>query len=185
MSMKLSARLALVAGAAMLSACSTLGGGGDYGVSDYSLVRVHRVQVGDGSLSIRLAGEFHLALARMSENALLAHYLGEIVSRCSLILALYGRPHSSECAVSEHREILAALGKGDADTAMALMESHISSVEDRALLTAGKSPGPQLSSILSKYTGPVAARSSRPSPDPRPAATRPGARKAATATRGK
>lgn len=143
------------------------------------------LSVGDGSLSIRLAGEFHLALARMSENALLAHYLGEIVSRCSLILALYGRPHSSECAVSEHREILAALEKGDADRAVALMEEHISSVEDRALLTAGKSAGPQLSSILSRYTGPAAARSARPSPDRRPAATRPGSRKAATATRGK
>jgi hypothetical protein len=52
MSMKLSAKLALLAGAALMSACSSLGGGSEYGVSDYSLVRVHRVQVGDGSLSV-------------------------------------------------------------------------------------------------------------------------------------
>ncbi len=50
--MKLTAKLALVASAALLSACSSLGGGSEYGVSDYSLVRVHRVQVGDGSLSV-------------------------------------------------------------------------------------------------------------------------------------
>src|SRR5438046_7724307 len=39
------------AAALALSACSSLGGG-DYGFSDYSLVRVRRVQVGDGSLSV-------------------------------------------------------------------------------------------------------------------------------------
>ena len=49
--MKTTARLALIAGAAMLSACSSLGGS-EYGISDYSLVRVNRVQVGDGSLSV-------------------------------------------------------------------------------------------------------------------------------------
>lgn len=45
-------KLAIVAGAAALSACSSMGGGDEYGFSDYSLVRVHRVMVGDGSLSV-------------------------------------------------------------------------------------------------------------------------------------
>ncbi len=45
-------RLALVALAAIgLAACSTLGAG-EYGYSSYALVRVHRVNVGDGSLSV-------------------------------------------------------------------------------------------------------------------------------------
>jgi hypothetical protein len=42
---------AVLFAALALSACSSLGGG-EYGFSDYSLVRVHRVQVGDGSLSV-------------------------------------------------------------------------------------------------------------------------------------
>ena len=41
----------LLAAAAGLSACSTLGGEG-FGYSDYSLVRVHDVSVGDGSLIV-------------------------------------------------------------------------------------------------------------------------------------
>jgi hypothetical protein len=45
-------KLALLAAAIPLAACSTLGGGGDYGFSDYTLVRVHRVNVGDGGLSV-------------------------------------------------------------------------------------------------------------------------------------
>jgi len=41
----------LAAAAMSLSACSTLGGS-EYGVSNYALVRVQRLQVGDGSLSV-------------------------------------------------------------------------------------------------------------------------------------
>jgi hypothetical protein len=49
--MKLPSRLAVVAAAASLGACSSIGTG-EYGFSDYALVRVHRVNVGDGSLSV-------------------------------------------------------------------------------------------------------------------------------------
>jgi hypothetical protein len=45
-------KLALAALSALgLSACSSLGAG-EYGYSSYALVRVHRVNVGDGSLSV-------------------------------------------------------------------------------------------------------------------------------------
>jgi DNA-binding GntR family transcriptional regulator len=66
-------------------------------------------KAGEARVSIRLAGEFHIRLGEMAGNGLLRRYLGEVVSRCSLILALYGRPHSADCAVNEHREIVAAL----------------------------------------------------------------------------
>ena len=41
----------LAAVGSLCAACSSIGGGG-YGFSDYALVRVHRVNVGDGSLSV-------------------------------------------------------------------------------------------------------------------------------------
>jgi hypothetical protein len=44
-------KFATFAAALALSACSSLGGG-DYGFSDYSLIRAQRVNVGDGSLSV-------------------------------------------------------------------------------------------------------------------------------------
>lgn len=88
----------------------------------------------DGPESIRLAGEFHIKLAEMTGNALLLRYVLEVSSRCSLILAIYGRPHSSECAVSEHRQIIEALRAGDAAQAAALMDHHLQAVATRALL---------------------------------------------------
>jgi DNA-binding GntR family transcriptional regulator len=57
---------------------------------------------GQPAASARLAGEFHIVLAELAGNALLARYTSEVVSRCSLILAVHGRPHSSECAVAAH-----------------------------------------------------------------------------------
>ena len=63
-------------------------------------------------LSIRLATEFHILLAEMTGSSVLARYVSEVSSRCGLILALYSRPHSSECAVNEHHAVIAALGLG-------------------------------------------------------------------------
>ncbi len=88
----------------------------------------------NGPESIRLAGDFHTILSEMTGNALLDRYVREVCSRCSLILALYGRPHSSECAVNEHRQLVDALRQGDANQAMALMDRHLQDVAARAAL---------------------------------------------------
>src|SRR4051794_14589924 len=48
--MKSLIKFAFLAAAAPLTACSSLGG--EYGISDYTLVRVHRVSVGDGGMSV-------------------------------------------------------------------------------------------------------------------------------------
>jgi DNA-binding GntR family transcriptional regulator len=108
-------------------------------------------KAGEARVSIRLAGEFHIKLGEMSGNGLLRRYLGEVVSRCSLILALYGRPHSADCAVNEHREIVAALRGRNADAAIAVMDHHLGSVEHRALLDQGRDAQFDLGAVLSRY----------------------------------
>jgi len=108
-------------------------------------------QMGQARVSIRLAGEFHIKLGEMAGNSLLRRYLSEVVSRCSLILALYGRPHSADCAVSEHREIVAALRARNAEAALKVMEHHLGSVEQRALLDQGREAGFDLGTVLSRY----------------------------------
>lgn len=45
------ARLSLLWAALPLAACSSLGAG-EYGIGDYNLVRVHRVEVGDGGMTV-------------------------------------------------------------------------------------------------------------------------------------
>ncbi|MCW6507934.1 GntR family transcriptional regulator [Lichenifustis flavocetrariae] len=121
-------------------------------VRDEEAARARR----DDRLSIRLAGEFHTLLAGMSGNAVLERALTELVTRCSLILALYGRPHSSECAVSEHSQIIGALRGKDTDAAVRLMEEHVGSVEQRALSDV-PGPGVSLGAVLARYAASDAA----------------------------
>ena len=105
----------------------------------------------DEPLSIRLATEFHIVLAEMTGSAVLERYVSETSSRCGLILALYSRPHSSECAVSEHREIIDALVKGDAARAIAVMDQHLEAVASRALIVARPNKTRDIKDILAGY----------------------------------
>lgn len=99
--------------------------------------------------AIRLAGEFHLKLAEMTGNQLLIRYLTETISRCSLVLAMYGRPHSVDCGIEEHRQIIEALIAGDAEKTSSLMEHHLDEVAGRALLEPRKTES--LQDVLSSF----------------------------------
>ena len=102
-------------------------------------------------LSIRLATEFHIVLAEMSGSPVLTRYVSETAWRCGLTLALYSRPHSSECAVSEHRAIIAALAAGDAARASALMNEHLDAVAGRALIAPRPDKDRDIKAILGRY----------------------------------
>jgi DNA-binding GntR family transcriptional regulator len=106
---------------------------------------------GNTAASARLAGEFHQLLAQLAANPLLERYIGEVVSRCSLILAVYGRPHSADCAIAEHRAVIEALRAGDLRAARRLMTHHLSSVEHRALHGEAERKDQNLGEILGRY----------------------------------
>lgn len=124
-----------------------------------------------GSESIRLAGEFHLLLAALTGNTLLHRYVNELASRCSLILAIYGRPHSSDCAVNEHRQLIAALRAGDAPRCRAVMDEHLAAVMDRALIT--HRPERDLRDVLARFAQSEGLREAPPQPPARPRKARP------------
>ena len=102
-----------------------------------------------GAESIRLAGEFHMLLAELAGSSTLSRYVGELISRSSLILAIYGRPHSPDCAVTEHREIIDALVRGDTAVVTGLMDRHLDAIIGRALIAPP--PRRDISDILSDY----------------------------------
>ncbi|MDX8466518.1 GntR family transcriptional regulator [Mesorhizobium sp. VK23B] len=116
-----------------------------------------RAQGRDGPASIRLSGDFHTLLASMTANELLIRYVQEVASRCSLILALYGRPHSSECAVNEHQAIIDALLRGDEATAVKLMDEHLMAVATRGLLDLKPARERDLKELLAGYRERAAA----------------------------
>ena len=78
---------------------------------------------------IKASGDFHLALADLSRNAILRRFMDELVARSSLVIALYGQSTVSSCGHNEHDEIVNALERGDVDTAARLMVHHIDHIE--------------------------------------------------------
>lgn len=110
-----------------------------------------KANANDGPASIRLAGEFHILLAELSGNSVLTRYVDELVSRCSLILALYSRPHSSECSINEHQQIINALRARDAGLAIKTMDHHLHAITERALLFSGDDRNRDIRAILDRY----------------------------------
>lgn len=131
------------------------------------------------AISVRLATEFHTVLAEMTDSAVITRYVQEICRRCGLTLNLYARPHSSECAISEHIEIVDALESGDAAAAVRIMHHHLEEVANRALISPIAAQTPSLMELLAPYArGGNGARlhaeqaikeAKAPAPLPRPA----------------
>lgn len=81
--------------------------------------------------AIRLSGAFHMALAEIAGNAVYADFLRELVSRTSLIIALYEAPGHSACVVDEHAALVDAIEAHDPDRAADLMARHLHTCETR------------------------------------------------------
>lgn len=93
----------------------------------------------------RLLADFHVVLARMLGNDVLAHLLNDLLSRSSLISLMYQSSHSAEHSQDEHEQIVDALARRDARAAVKLMEQHIHSVERNLQLDPRT---PDLESVL-------------------------------------
>ena len=83
----------------------------------------------DVSGRTRLLADFHVTLARMLGNAVLADLLADMVTRSSLIALMYQSAHSAEHSFEEHVAIVDALERRDARAAVKLMQDHLRHVE--------------------------------------------------------
>lgn len=86
---------------------------------------------GDRAGWIRLGGEFHLLLARLAGNHVLLRFMGELVSRCSLIIALYETPGSAMCENDEHQDLATLIEQGQVQQATHLIDHHLQAIEAR------------------------------------------------------
>jgi DNA-binding GntR family transcriptional regulator len=87
------------------------------------------VQRTDVSGRTHLLADFHVVLARMLGNEVLAGMIGELVSRSSLIALMYQSAHSAEHSYEEHVAIVDAIERRDPRGAVKLMEDHLHNVE--------------------------------------------------------
>ena len=77
----------------------------------------------------RLLADFHVSVARMLGNEVLAQLLADLLARCSLIALMYQSSHSAVHSAGEHVAIVDAIERQDGRAAARLMESHLGNVE--------------------------------------------------------
>ncbi|RYF38239.1 MAG: GntR family transcriptional regulator [Comamonadaceae bacterium] len=76
-----------------------------------------------------LLGDFHVRMAELMGNEVLAQMLQDLVSRSSLISLMYQRDGAARHSLEEHVEIVKALAARDEERAVRLMEEHLLHVE--------------------------------------------------------
>lgn len=97
---------------------------------------------------VRLSGEFHMLLAELSGNAVLAKAMRELATRTCLVIALYDKPSVPSCLGEEHAGIVDALAAGEAARAVKLMLEHLDHVERNLDLSAIEAPPVDLEAAL-------------------------------------
>jgi DNA-binding GntR family transcriptional regulator len=73
-------------------------------------------------------------LAEVAGNKVLLRYMTELVSRCSLIIALYESPASIPCASAEHNELIDLIVAGETRKAVERMDRHLLAIERKLKL---------------------------------------------------
>ena len=87
------------------------------------------VAQGDAPERTELLGDFHVRMAELMGNTVLAQILGELISRCALITLMYQSRNEAEHSTDEHEAIVHAMAQGDTDEAVRLMNEHLVHVE--------------------------------------------------------
>jgi DNA-binding GntR family transcriptional regulator len=78
----------------------------------------------------KLLGNFHVRMAQLMGNDVLAQMLDELLSRCALITLMYQSTRAAEHSSDEHAQIVAALAAKDEALAVRLMDEHLRHVEE-------------------------------------------------------
>ncbi len=83
----------------------------------------------DARSAIRLSGKFHKALIGVTGNSRLIEFLRNLISRSSLIIAVYGSIQESSPSCQNHDQLLDLIEAGKVDQCVRWMEQHLRDVE--------------------------------------------------------
>ena len=98
---------------------------------------------------IQLGGDFHLMLAKISQNATLERIITTLIPQTSLVIVLYEQPDAPKCSHLEHFELIDVMQKGQVDKASELMYNHVQGIKSRLKLE-DKEPVGDLVDIFKK-----------------------------------
>ena len=92
-----------------------------------------------------LLGDFHVVMAQLLGNEVLASLLSDLISRCALITLMYQSQHDAACSNTEHRQIVEAIRARDEELAARLMHQHLGNVQTSLTYASPQSATPKAS----------------------------------------
>jgi DNA-binding GntR family transcriptional regulator len=84
---------------------------------------------GDLAAIVRLSGRFHILIAELAGSEYLHDVMRDLISRTSLIAAMYQPRQTHDCGPDEHAEIVDHIARGDMEAARSAMAHHLFHVE--------------------------------------------------------
>jgi len=106
------------------------------------------LRAGEQSRAIKLSAAFHERLARLSGNATLAAFVGQLCSRSSLILAVYGSAGHLGCESHDHDDLVGFLEAGNGERATTFMSRHLKAIEASLSIVDEEEEAPDLHRIF-------------------------------------
>ncbi|KEF32703.1 Transcriptional regulator, GntR family [Marinobacter nitratireducens] len=100
-------------------------------------------------VAIKLSAAFHARLAELSGNKTLSEFVGQLCSRSSLILAVYGNSGHLGCESHDHENLVDYLCAGEGKKASSFMERHLKSIEASLSFVEESDETPDLRDIFS------------------------------------
>lgn len=83
------------------------------------------LDAGESGRALFLSGQFHVEIARIADQTTIETFVSELITRSSLIIALYWRRRAALCETQAHHALLDAFANRDGALAEQLMKSHL------------------------------------------------------------
>ncbi|MBR9764896.1 MAG: GntR family transcriptional regulator [Rhodobacteraceae bacterium] len=83
------------------------------------------LHAGETGHALFLSGEFHILIAQIADQKTIEDFVSELISRSSLIIALYWRRRAALCESQAHHALIDAFEARDGALAEELMKSHL------------------------------------------------------------
>lgn len=98
----------------------------DIALLERHIIEEHEaLERGQSGLALKLSGDFHLEIARIADQQTIEQFLKQLVSRSSLVIALYWKRRSALCENNAHHALVDALRNHDGPAAEDLMKGHL------------------------------------------------------------
>ncbi len=83
-----------------------------------------------------LLGDFHVCMAQLMGNTVLAQLLSDLIARCTLVTLMYQSSAAAQHSYEEHASILEAIEQRNPELALERMDAHLCNVEKSLALSS-------------------------------------------------